>query len=194
MRLSVSFASLGTERRAALASLRQSCFSVALLKERPLWGKIGEHCLGGGQQAPGPVPMDGLSSINSSRMGLSTCFLQAWFGFVHAFKGRNLFNMCSKSGANIPAGKAQWVNSSILLSFHFEINSSSVMSVTAQTLYGIGNLETFITSLFVVGALITHQQWPMTETTVWTESLTKAQALASSTSIPRNPSQTAAFE
>lgn len=86
---------------------------------------------------------------------------------------------------------SKFINSS---SFHFEINSSSVMSVTAQTLYGIGNLETFITSLFVVGALITHQQWPMTETTVWTESLTKAQALASSTSIPRNPSQTAAFE
>lgn len=78
--------------------------------------------------------------------------------------------------------------------FHFEINSSLVMSVMVQTLYGIGNLETFITSLFVVGALITHQQWPMTQTTVWRESLTKAQALASSTSIPRNPGQTAAFE
>lgn len=63
------------------------------------------------------------------------------------------------------------------------------MSVMAQTLYGIGNLDTFITLLFVVGALIMHQQWPMTQTTVWRESLTKTQALAGSTSIPRNPSQ-----
>ena len=89
---------------AAQAPLRQSCFSVAVLKSVLYEGRWA-YCLGGGsRQAPGPVPMDGLSSINSSRMGLSTCFSQAWF---QGLKLRKPFNMCSKSGANIPAGKAQ---------------------------------------------------------------------------------------
>ena len=80
VKLSVSFASLGTQKSGLhwppLGSHASGwqCWKASSMRED------GQYCLGGGSnQAPGPVPMDGLSSINSSRTGLSTCFLQAWF-------------------------------------------------------------------------------------------------------------------
>lgn len=82
-----------SEKWAGLASLRQSCLRVPVLKASSM-REDGQYCLGGGSnQAPGPVPMDGLSSINSSRTGISTCFLQAWFqGLKYiAFKSEETF-------------------------------------------------------------------------------------------------------